>query len=160
MSSKAALVNEKHYQAKLILALLAEQDTNALSYAAQVKAVESSAVLLMHSAFMLFLAELAESCQIKQSCLSVESLAQALAEEGRSHAVVETLLVLQAQQKSWLHELLSAQQKVSLGLAVNEVNKTTHALQFSDISEEIDVNALLQQFTSFVQQQRSFLSEW
>ncbi|NRB41952.1 MAG: hypothetical protein HRU20_26340 [Pseudomonadales bacterium] len=159
--SSAALVNEKHYQVKLLLELLAAQDKTCATYAAQLKSIEAACVLLLEAGFSLFLNEVAASCQLKDNFSSVVHLQHALHDEQRSHAVVETLLELQADTQSWLYLLQSAAQKVHQGLAVNKpVVKSAQTLQFQDAGEGLELAHCLQEFTAFVEAQRSFLSEW
>ncbi len=160
MSSKASLVNEKHYQAKLLLQTAASVTSSDAAETAQIKALQASAILLMHTALQLFVEEVADSCQIKQTLPTIQSLADALAQEQRSHAVVETLLELEADPKNWLSEIKRWHHKVLTGqsLSLTEVQRGFIAVQ--DVEADQGIEACLQAFTAFVLSQRSYLSEW
>ena len=162
MSSQASLVNEKLYQAKLLLQLLDRRNDDSLSYAAELRAVEAAAVELLCVGLQLFIDEIAESCQLKDRYYNVYQLQQALIEEERSHAVVETLVELADADNNWLPSLLAAHNRVFNGAAVNKTQKPTsaQAIQFQDVSAGLDVIASVNAFSDFVLQQRAFLGEW
>ena len=162
MSSKAALVNEKHYQAKLLLQLLDVCDPQAYTAPAQIKAVEAAAVELLSIGLQLFFAEIAESCQLQGQYHSVYELQQGLADDKRSHAVVDTLVELSESHGSWLARLQSAHSRVAQGGGVNKPVSSKHALalQIQDVSEGLVVQECQQAFSAFVLEQRTFLGEW
>lgn len=161
MSSLTAQVNDKLYQARLLLEMLQPQE-GGYPDGVTVRALESSVVLQMDIAKDLFITEVADSCQIKQPSLSLQQLSNCLASEGRSHAVVETLLVLAQDPQSWLSQLYAVVASVRQGHSVNKAMKTqvTGALVVTDVIERIDLSTLLLAFTDFTAEQRTYMSEW
>ena len=154
MSSVAAKVNEKHYQARLLLAM-----SDNCELPAQHAALEAAACLLLSSSYRLFIQEVADSCQLSASFSGAHKLHAALLTQQRSHAVVETLLELEADNESWLARLLAGEIRLDQGEPLNKKH-AANALVLQEISQTCDVADTLSLFTDFVGAQRSFLSEW
>ncbi|CAA0106670.1 Uncharacterised protein [BD1-7 clade bacterium] len=159
--SLAARVNEKLYHAGLLLALTGSEDAAAK---ARHQAQQFAAGAMLEAAYRLFILEVAESCQIRQVVMNAGELKAMLAQESRSHAVVETLLSLEADDNSWLsslhreYEVFVAGEQGSASVAASIDNNTQ--LISLDVTQHFDAQTVLDDFKAFVGAQREFLQEW
>lgn len=158
-ASIASQVNERLYHARLLVEMREALDSSEVQYRARQKALSLAAVAALIKAYQLFIQELAESCKITAAVYNSQSLADALAEEQRSHAVVQTLLALEAEPQSWLSELLATHANPSAFSL--SAQKTTNANMIAlSQNADIDLSLVIKQFTDFVDGQRDFLQEW
>lgn len=160
MTAYAGRVNQKHYHAALLLALQAGLDDQDSVARARYQALEEAALDALLHAWRLFLLELAQSCQIAVPVQALEQLVQALGGQDRSHAVVNTLLTLQAEPQSWLRQLLDGENGKWLERPPAVSRKAGNLLLSSDAMVTMPLQAILQQFQDFVIEQREFLQEW
>jgi hypothetical protein len=165
-ASLSGIVNQHLFHAKLLLEMadsLAEEQATADKTAAfapvKIAALENSSVSATFHAYQAFLIEVANSCQIKSAICTVEQLADLLAAEGRSHAVVANLIEL-SHRESWLsaltgqyHDLLTKSPQ-----AKTAVNSSMIAL--SDSTPAMDIGQIIEQFQTFITGQRAYLQEW
>ena len=159
--SLAARVNEKLYHAGLLIA----NDIEASDTRAQAlqQAQIFAAAAFMQAAYSLFMQEVAESAQIQVTVTHASALKQALAAESRSHAVVETLLSLEADDSSWLSSLHGEYLAFINGDAgSNQTTTRSKSIQMigMDITAVFDAGSVLDAFKQFVSDQREFLQEW
>ncbi|HEY9032383.1 MAG TPA: DUF6586 family protein [Pseudomonadales bacterium] len=158
MASLASRVNEKHYHAALLLDLRQQLDPHSDAYMAQCRALEQAAIDAMQRAWLLFLHEVAESCQLKVAVDSLSDLRRQLTQDNRSHAVVATLSVLEQQPASWLSQLLAASQ-ITADQPQSRRQPAT-VLVVADITGQPDWRDCLAQFQACVAEQRDYLQEW
>lgn len=158
--SAAACVNEKLYHVSLLLQLADQTDHHNVVDAARHLALQHAAVNALYTAFQLFLQEVAESVKLRQPVQTLAQLREILQQDGRSHAVPETLNVLAAEPQSWLSALFRAQQG-TLFADVAERHHDHDPLAVKVISDsEMATADILSAFQQFVLQQRDYLQEW
>ncbi len=164
----ASLVNQQLYHAQLLLNMIEQQDAQALHYRAAKQALLNAAVQAVYLAYQGFLAETAESCQLKESFSSIEALDAALVAEGRSHAIVSNLKALTAssefkRDQNWLQQLLKAHSgilqaapsKPSSNLTTQLIIQATHTG-----FDHQNIQLILEDLKAFIDVQREYLQEW
>ena len=156
-ASLSGLVNQHLFHAKLLLEI-ADSLTDESFKAAKIAALENSAVVALERTVNAFVLEVADSCQVKEGITDLHSLDAALNAEGRSHAVVSSLVEL-SQNPSWLSEL----EQQSLSLVSKSPNITKHSNQMIALSEAsmaMDIGQMIEECEAFITTQREFLQEW
>ena len=165
----ASLVNQQLYHAQLLLAMIEQQDAQQLHFRAAEQALLNATVQATFLAYQGFLAETAESCQLKNNFDSVQQLQQALAAEGRSHAIVSNLSALLSdgadfhQQESWLQQLLNAEAGLLQAAPAKPVSPKQANMIIQVQTDTLDQSAIgwiLSQLKQFIDAQRDYLQEW
>jgi hypothetical protein len=165
----ASLVNQQLYHAQLLLDMMNLQDPQQLHYRAAKQALLNAAVQATFLAYQGFLAETADSCQLKSHFDTVQQLQMALQSEGRSHAIVSNLSALLTdgadfhQQDSWLQQLISAEAGLLQAAPAKSAPKKQANMIIQvqkDTLDEQAVSSILLELKQFIDAQRDYLQEW
>lgn len=158
--TKAGLVNQQFYHAKLLLQMQQQLKTGP-ELTAQNLALENAISHSLLLALQGFLQEFAESCQLQALPTNLDELAQEMAKNEKQHPVLQELLVLR-QQNSWLQQLLETGSELLTRTQAQAQSLQKNQLLAVEVLEDdkLSLQALLEQMQKFVQNQREYLQEY